>query len=87
MKLSPGGRAGAGALQDRAEDERDAEPCAEAEQESCEQLEIDSLEPIGPGRSHRVSTLLPLAGIVLLQVAWVAFLGYLAYSAWIHVPF
>ena len=85
MESSPGGRAGA--LQDRVEDERDAEPRAEADQEGCEQLEIDSLGPVGPGRSHRVGTLLPLAGIVLLQVAWVAFLGYLAYSAWIHVPF
>jgi hypothetical protein len=85
MELSPGGRAGAGALQDRAEDERDAEPRAEAEQESCEQSEIESLEPVGPSRSHRVGTLLLLAGIVLLQVAWVTLLGYMAYSVWIHL--
>ena len=87
MASSRGGRAGASALQERVEAERDGEPRAQAEREGCKQPEIDGLGAVDPSRNHRAGTLLPLAGIVLLQGAWVAFLGYLAYSAWIHLPF
>lgn len=44
---------------------------------------------IRPGQSHpvpRLATTFALAVMVLIQVAWAAFLCFLAYTAWARLP-
>ena len=87
MALLPGASAGATALHERTHDERDYEPRIDAEQEGRKQPESGLLEPVRVSQSHRVSTLALFTAIALAQVAWGLFLGYVAYSAWIRLPF
>jgi hypothetical protein len=87
MALLLGENAGSAALQERTHDERDyEEPHDDAAQEGADQPDSGSLDRVLPN-GHWAGTLIPSVGIMLMQVVWVAFLAYVAYSAWIHLPF